>query len=60
MTTEQIIALIGSIVGLPIFIEIAKRWFEGRNMRLQSSAEEEKVHDEREWKALGGCAGAGA
>lgn len=52
MTTEQIIALIGSIVGLPIFIEIAKRWFESRNMRLQSNAEEEKTHDEREWKAL--------
>lgn len=52
MNPEQIIALLSTIIGAPILIEISKRWFEGRNLRLQTDAQEEKDRDDREWKAL--------
>jgi hypothetical protein len=52
MTIEQIIALITTIIGAPILIEVAKKWFEGRNLKLQSEESKESQKDQREWQAL--------
>lgn len=52
MTPEQITVLIGTIVGAPFLIELVKRWFDGRNLNLQSSHETSKKREDREWQAL--------
>jgi hypothetical protein len=52
MSPEQIAALITTIIGAPLLIEIVKRWFESRNITLQTDSEQDKVRDEREWAAL--------
>lgn len=52
MSPEQIAALITTIIGAPLLIEIVKRWFESRNITLQTDSEQDKIRDEREWTAL--------
>ncbi len=48
MTAEQIAAILATIVGAPVLIELVKKWFEGRNLNFQSKG----VRDDREWKAM--------
>jgi hypothetical protein len=52
MTPEQIMALIGTIIGAPLLIEMVKRWFETKNLTLQSADKKEGMRDDREWTAL--------
>lgn len=52
MTPEQLAAVLGSLIGMPIFIELAKQWFATKNLSLQSKEKQGQVRDDREWEAL--------
>lgn len=52
MSTEQIIAVIGTIIGAPLLIKIVEKWFEAKNLTLQSVDKKTSTRDEREWEAL--------
>lgn len=52
MSFEQITALITTIIGAPILIELVKKWFESRNLKLQSEESAESAKTQREWHAL--------
>lgn len=52
MSTEQIVAIVGTIVGAPVLIEFIKRWLEGRNLRFQSGDKDRQEKEEREWVAM--------
>lgn len=52
MTTEQLIAVLSTLIGAPILIELAKQWFATKNLSLQSKEKQGQVRDDREWEAL--------
>jgi hypothetical protein len=52
MTVEQIAAILGLLVGAPVLLELVKRWFETRNLTLQTGTNKEEARDDREWKAM--------
>jgi septal ring factor EnvC (AmiA/AmiB activator) len=52
MSSEQIAALLGTIVGAPILIELVKKWFEARTLRHQGEQSRDLTRDQREWQAL--------
>lgn len=52
MTTEQITALLATIIGAPFLIKLVERWFESKNLKLQSGEKRDVDRDAREWDAL--------
>lgn len=52
MSMEQIIALVGVVGGMPLLIEVVKKWFEGKDLKLRTDADDDKARDDRAWSVL--------
>ena len=55
MTPEQILAVIGTIIGAPFLLELVKKWFENKNLKLESTSKHETMRDDREWEEMKGA-----